>query len=385
MSHSDVIDLAIALIARASVTPRDEGCQDLIAQRLAGAGFHIEPLHFGEVSNLYARRGQKPPLLVFLGHTDVVPTGPLARWSLDPFKPEIRDGMLYGRGSADMKGSIAAALIAIERFVQAHPDHPGSLAVMLTSDEEGPAKDGVRRVIETLTTRNEQIDWCLVGEPSSKDQLGDMIRVGRRGSLHARVTIHGVQGHTAYPEKALNPIHAAAPALVEFCALKWDAGNAFFGASTMQISNMQAGTGASNVIPGALEFKANWRYGTASSTESIVTRTEELFARHGLKTEIEWEIGGEPFLTAGGALVDAVTATLKQRLGIDTDANTGGGTSDGRFVAPTGAQVVELGPCNGSIHKIDEHVAVAELEALVGIYQEIFERLLLGNSAGAKP
>ena len=373
---SAVTQLAISLIERESVTPNDGGCQQLIAERLQRLGFRVEHLAFGAVSNLYARRGTERPLLMFLGHTDVVPTGPRERWSLDPFTPEIRDGALYGRGSADMKGSIASALIALQQFIEANPNHPGSLAVMLTSDEEGPAKDGVRRVIDELESRAEKIDYCLVGEPSSKDRLGDMIRVGRRGSLHALITIRGVQGHTAYPEKALNPIHALAPALVEFCAMRWDAGNAFFGPSTMQISNFNAGTGATNVIPGELKFRANWRYGTASTTASIVERTEALFQRYALNAEYDWEIGGEPFLTLNGALVDAVKATLLEHLGITTDANTGGGTSDGRFVAPTGAQVVELGPCNGSIHKIDEHVSIAELDALVTIYQAIFQRLL---------
>jgi succinyl-diaminopimelate desuccinylase len=381
---SEALELALELIGRESVTPRDGGCQQLLAERLAPLGFRAEHLRFGDVDNLYARRGNEGPLLVFLGHTDVVPTGPRAQWSLDPFKPEVRDGVLYGRGAADMKGSIASAVIALEQFVAAHPNHAGSIALLLTSDEEGPALHGVRKVIETLEARREKISWCVVGEPSSKATLGDQIRIGRRGSLHAHITIRGKQGHTAYPEKALNPIHAAAPALTEFCALRWDGGNAHFGPSTMQISNIAAGTGATNVIPGALEFRVNWRYGTASTTASIVERTEALFQRHGLDAVFAWEVGGEPFLTAQGALVEATQVVLKEQLGITPDANTGGGTSDGRFVAPTGAQVVELGPINASIHQIDEHVRVAELDALVGIYRALFERLLLPESSAPR-
>ncbi len=376
-----VAQLTAELVRRASVTPRDEACQDLLAQRLQALGFEIERLPFGEVDNLYARHGRSQPLLLLLGHTDVVPTGPLAAWTSPPFEPTVRDGRLYGRGSADMKGGLAAMVVALERLIAAGFKPQGSIGFLVTSDEEGVALDGIRRVAQVFAERGEQVDYCLVGEPSSRDRLGDIVRIGRRGSMHATVTVQGVQGHTAYPQLARNPIHALAPALARLCAERWDQGNAHFPPTTMQISNLHAGTGATNVIPGTAELKLNFRFGTASSSTELQQRTEAILRDgelpgDGLSCRIDWEVSGEPFLTASGVLVDAVRACIREQLGIETDANCGGGTSDGRFIAPLGAQVVELGPINASIHQIDEYADLADLERLADLYEGIIARVM---------
>ena len=377
---SDVLDLACELIRRRSVTPEDAGCQQLLAQRLERAGFRSEHRRFGEVDNLWAVHGEGGPLLVFLGHTDVVPSGPEDRWQSSPFEPASREGKLYGRGAADMKGAVAAMTVALERFVAAHPDHPGRVALLLTSDEEGPTNlDGVRKVAEGFRASGERIDWCVVGEPSAKATLGDLIRVGRRGSLSGTLTVRGVQGHVAYPEKALNPIHAFAPALAELAAERWDEGNADFPPTSFQVSNLNAGTGANNVIHGDLVALINFRYCTASRAEDLRARTEAILARHGLDYALEWNLSGEPFLTPpGGKLRETVVAVCRELCGTEPAQSTGGGTSDGRFIAPLGAEVVELGPVNATIHKVDECVDVAELERLPDLYQSICERLLAG-------
>ena len=374
----DTLELAKALIARPSVTPQDAGCQEIIAERLGAAGFRAEPLRFGEVDNLWLRRGRGAPLLTFLGHSDVVPPGPEASWHSPPFEPVVRDGKLYGRGAADMKGSLAAMVTAVEAFLARHPDHEGSLAVLVTSDEEGPSVDGTARVVETLQGRGEAIDWCVVGEPSSERELGDTIKNGRRGSLSARLTVHGQQGHVAYPERADNPIHRMAPILAELVATRWDAGNAHFPPTSLQFSNIHAGTGANNVVPGELEALFNLRYSTELSSAQIRTRVEAILARHGLNYALEWELSGEPFLTPSGELVAATVAAVAEVAGREPRLSTAGGTSDGRFIAPTGAQVVELGPVNESIHKVDEHVAVADLPRLARMYTGLMERLLKG-------
>ncbi|HEV2622683.1 MAG TPA: succinyl-diaminopimelate desuccinylase [Frateuria sp.] len=375
---SDVLDLACDLIARRSVTPEDAGCQALVAGRLVAAGFAIEQLRYGEVDNLWATHGGDGPTLVFLGHTDVVPSGPEEAWSSPPFDPTLRGGRLYGRGAADMKGSVAAMVVALERFVAAHPRHRGRVALLLTSDEEGPANlDGVRRVAEAFRARGERLDWCVVGEPSSKERLGDLVRVGRRGSLSGTLVVRGVQGHVAYPEKASNPIHAFAPALAELAATRWDEGNADFPPTSFQVSNLNAGTGATNVIPGTLAAQINFRYSTASTAADLRARAEAILDRHGLDWQLDWNLSGEPFLSrAGGRLRETVRALCLDLCGVEPEQSTGGGTSDGRFIAPLGAEVVELGPVNATIHKVDECVAVEELERLPGLYQAICERLL---------
>jgi succinyl-diaminopimelate desuccinylase len=375
---SDVLDLTLELIRRRSVTPADAGCQALLAERLAKAGFAVEHLRHGEVDNLWATHGSNGPTLVFLGHTDVVPSGPESDWSSPPFEPVLRDGCLYGRGAADMKGSVAAMAVALERFVAAHPQHPGRVALLLTSDEEGPTNlDGVRRVADTFRARGERLDWCVVGEPSSKQRLGDLIRVGRRGSLSATLTVRGVQGHVAYPEKAKNPIHAFAPALAELAATRWDEGNADFPPTSFQVSNLNAGTGATNVIPGVLVAQVNFRYATASTAAELRARTEAILDRHGLDWRLDWNLSGEPFLSpAGGRLRETVRAACRELCGVEPGPSTGGGTSDGRFIAPLGAEVVELGPVNATIHKVDECVAVDDLERLPALYQLICERML---------
>jgi succinyl-diaminopimelate desuccinylase len=375
---SDVLDLACELIRRRSVTPDDGGCQALIAARLAAAGFQCQPLRFGEVDNLWAWHGNGGPTLVFLGHTDVVPTGPVEQWQSDPFDPVIRDGRLYGRGAADMKGSVAAMVVALEAFVAAHPHHRGRVGLLLTSDEEGPDNlDGVRRVAEHFRGTGERIEWCVVGEPSSKERLGDLIRVGRRGSLSGTLTVRGVQGHVAYPEKARNPIHAFAPALAELAAEQWDDGNQDFPPTSFQVSNLNAGTGANNVIPGTLTALINFRYSTASRAEDLRARTEAILDRHGLDWHVEWSLSGEPFLTPpGGAVRQAVIAACRTLCGIAPEESTGGGTSDGRFIAPLGAEVVELGPVNATIHKVDECVAVTDLEKLPSLYAAVCGTLL---------
>ncbi len=373
---TETLDLLTELIARPSVTPDDKGCQQVLIERLSDIGFECETLIFEDVTNLWARRGTSAPLLAFAGHTDVVPTGPLDEWHSDPFKPEIRDGLLYGRGAADMKSGIAAMVTACERFVQAHPDHQGSMALLITSDEEGPAQYGTVKVIETLEARGEKIDWALVGEPSSTSQLGDVVKNGRRGSIGATLTVKGVQGHVAYPHLADNPVHRAMPALTELCELKWDQGNEFFPATSFQISNINAGTGVHNVIPGQVEINFNLRYSTELDHRQIIDTTEAVLKKHNLDYKIDWDHSGYPFLTAEGPLVEAAKASIKAITGLDTELSTAGGTSDGRFIAPTGAQVLELGPVNASIHKINEHVRVSDLDDLSEIYQGILERLL---------
>jgi len=370
------LELAKQLIARPSVTPEDAGCQQLMVDRLQPLGFEVQRLRFGKVDNFWARRGTTKPLLVFAGHTDVVPTGPLEKWTSDPFAPVIRDGHLYGRGAADMKGSLAAFITAIEDFVAAHPDHQGSIGLLITADEEGPSVDGTVKVVEWLEARGEKIDYCLVGEPSCVEQLGDTIKNGRRGSLNGQLVVHGRQGHVAYPHLARNPIHLAATALAELAATEWDRGNEFFPPTSFQISNIHAGTGAENVVPGQLELLFNFRFSTAVTENQLKTRVEDILKRHMLDYELFWKLSGQPFLTPVGALVEAVRQAILAERGIDTTLSTSGGTSDGRFIAPTGAQVVELGPLNATIHQIDERVRVEDLAALSRIYAGTLKRLL---------
>ena len=373
---SETRDLVCDLIARQSVTPIDDGCQSVLAARLAAIGFTIEHLRFGEVDNLWARRGTQGPVFAFAGHTDVVPPGPREAWHSDPFTPELRDGYLYGRGAVDMKSSIAAMVTACERFVAKHPDHAGSIAFLITSDEEGPSVDGTVKVVELLEVRGEKIDWCLVGEPSSKQHTGDIIKNGRRGSLNGKLHIHGRQGHVAYPQLADNPIHRAAPALAELAALDWDSGNAHFPPTSFQISNIHAGDGTVNVIPGSVEILFNLRFSTESTVESIRTRTHAILDRHGLDYALDWKLSGQPFLTPEGELVEAARQAIRKVTGIHTELSTSGGTSDGRFIAPTGAQVVELGPVNATIHKVNECIRVSEIDDLSVIYEEILKHLL---------
>ena len=386
---SDVLDLACDLIARPSVTPGDAGCQALIAQRLERAGFAIEHLRFGDVDNLWATHGDGDgPVLLLLGHTDVVPAGPREAWASDPFVPEIREGVLYGRGAADMKGSVAAFVVAMEAFVGGHPRHAGKVALLLTSDEEGDAIDGVRKVADVFRDRGERIDWCITGEPSSKDALGDLLRVGRRGTLSATLTVRGIQGHVAYPDKARNPIHQAMPALAELAARRWDEGYESFPPTSLQISNIHAGTGANNVIPGELQALFNLRYNPHWNAAQLESECEAVLRAHGLDYRIRWHRGGEPFHTPEGVL----RATAREVLasfsgGVLAEESTGGGTSDARFIAPLGAQCIEIGPVNASIHQVDEHVRVADLEALPGLYLALLERLLsqplhAGGNAG---
>lgn len=380
----EVVELTKELLLRPSVTPDDAGCQALIAERLQRAGFACEHLRFGEVDNLWATHGSDGPVLALLGHTDVVPPGPREAWASDPFVPEIRDGVLYGRGTADMKGSVAAFVVALERFVAAHPDHPGTVALLLTSDEEGDAIDGVRRVAEVFRERGQKIDWCVTGEPSSTAKLGDLLRVGRRGTLSATLTVRGVQGHVAYPEKARNPIHQAMPALAELAAQRWDEGYESFPPTSLQISNVHAGTGANNVIPGELQVLFNLRYNPNWRAEQLEQRCETVLEAHGLDYAIHWHRGGEPFYTPEGPLRAAAREVLARFSGGPPEESTGGGTSDARFIAPLGAQCVEIGPVNASIHKVDEHVTVADLEALPDLYQALIERLLTGPGAALR-
>ena len=380
---SKTLEYAKELIRRPSVTPDDEGCQDWMIEKLEALGFACETLWFGEVRNLWARRGNAGPLLVFAGHTDVVPTGDTSAWRCDPFQPTVEDGLLHGRGAADMKGSIAAMLVAVEEFLAAHPDHGGSIGFLITADEEGPAVNGTVKVVDTLQARGEHIDYCLVGEPSSTDTVGDTIKNGRRGSLGARLTVKGVQGHVAYPHLARNPVHDAASALAELAAAEWDQGNDFFPATSFQISNINAGTGATNVIPGVCEVLFNFRFSTELTEADLRQRTAAVLERHGLDYELQWVLSGQPFLTDRGALVDATVAAIKAETGLDTQLSTAGGTSDGRFIAPTGAQVVELGPVNATIHKVDEHTSVAELNVLTGIYRRLLENLLAAHTAAS--
>lgn len=374
---SDVLQLTCELIARASVTPDDAGCQALLAQRLEAAGFACEHLRLGQVDNLWATHGSGAPVLVLLGHTDVVPPGPREAWTSDPFDPQIRDGVLYGRGTADMKGSVAAFAIAAEQFVAAHPQHAGTLAVLLTSDEEGDAIDGVRRVAELFRARGQAIDWCITGEPSSTERLGDLLRVGRRGSLSGTLTVKGVQGHVAYPQKARNPIHLAAPALAELVARQWDEGFESFPPTSLQVSNIHAGTGANNVIPGELQVAFNLRYTPLWDAPRLEAEITALLDRHGLDYALRWHRSGEPFYTPEGRLRSVAREVLGQFAGAPPEESTGGGTSDARFIAPLGAQCIEVGPVNASIHQVDEHVRVADLEALPALYRTLIERLLV--------
>jgi succinyl-diaminopimelate desuccinylase len=373
---SDTLALLKDLISRESVTPEDAGCQDVLAERLTKLGFKAEHLDFDDTQNLWLRRGHAQPLFTFLGHTDVVPPGPLDAWLSPPFVPTIRDGKLYGRGAADMKGGIASFVTAVERFIASHPDHQGSIAVMMTSDEEGIAANGVVKVVEVLEQRQEKIDWCLVGEPSSDKKIGDVIRVGRRGSLCAKLTVIGIQGHVAYPELAENPIHTFAPALKALTEEVWDRGNAFFPPTSLQVSNINAGTGAENIIPGTAEVQFNLRFCTELDVATIKQRTCAILDQYGFNYDLQWRLSGNPFLTEKGALIDATHAAILAVTGFDTRDDTGGGTSDGRFIAPTGAQVIELGPLNASIHKINEHVGLDELEILSDIYEQILINLL---------
>ena len=370
------LELAKQLIARPSLTPKDEGCQELMIEHLKPLGFEVHRLRFGEVDNFWARRGSAKPLVVFAGHTDVVPTGPKEKWGSDPFTPTVRDGHLYGRGAADMKGSLAAFITAIENFVAQHPNHKGSIGLLITSDEEGPSVDGTVKVVEWLEARGEKIDCCLVGEPSCVKTLGDTLKNGRRGSLNGRLTVLGKQGHIAYPHLVRNPIHLAAPALTELTGIEWDRGNEFFPPTSFQMSNIHAGTGADNVVPGHLEIKFNFRYSTAVTDDGLKQRVEEVLKRHGLQYELSWALSGRPFLTKPGSLVDALRDAIRAELGVETTLSTSGGTSDGRFIAPTGAQVVELGPLNATIHQIDECVRVDDLASLSRVYARTLTHLL---------
>ncbi len=374
---SDTLTLLEDLIRKPSVTPEDAGCQDLLAERLTKVGFKEERLNFANTQNIWLRRGDIKPLFVFLGHTDVVPPGPLESWDSPPFEPSIRDGKLYGRGTADMKGGIACFVTAVERFIANHPDHQGSIALMITSDEEGIATNGVVKVIDVLEKRNEKIDWCLVGEPSSDKEIADVIRVGRRGSLCAKLTVHGIQGHVAYPDIAENPIHSFAPALKELTEEIWDHGNVFFPPTSLQVSNINSGTGAENIIPGSAEVQFNLRFCTELNEATIKQRTVSILDKYNFKYDLNWRLSGNPFLTEKGILIDATHQAIKTITDKETQDDTGGGTSDGRFIAPTGAQVIELGPLNESIHKINENVAVADLDILSKIYEQILVNLLV--------
>lgn len=373
---SATLALAKQLIARSSVTPEDAGCQALLAERLAAAGFRNEPMRFADVDNLWSVHGDGGPLLVFAGHTDVVPTGDASQWRFPPFEPTEADGYLYGRGAADMKGSLAAMTVAAERFAQRHPDHSGRLAFLLTSDEEGDAYNGTTRVVDTLAERGERIDWAVVGEPSSSDKVGDVIKNGRRGSMLGYLTIKGIQGHVAYPHLASNPVHSVAPAIADLSTEVWDEGNDFFPPTSFQIANFQSGTGATNVIPGEAQLQFSFRFSTEVTTEQLQQRTRALLDRHNLKYELRFEVKGQPFLTERGALVQAATQAVQEVMGFATQLSTAGGTSDGRFIAPTGAQVVELGPVNATIHKVDECVAIADLDQLTDLYLAVMENLL---------
>ena len=376
-SNAPTLDLARELIAHRSQTPDDAGCQDLLGKRLARSGFRCESLVANGVSNLWARRGDAHPIVCFAGHTDVVPSGPLDAWESDPFDPSLRDGYLYGRGAADMKSSLAAFVVAIEQFVSARPRHAGSIALLITSDEEGPAIDGTVRLVERLRSRGETLDYCVVGEPSSVERLGDMIKNGRRGTLSGKLIVRGVQGHVAYPQLARNPIHLAAPVIAELAATRWDEGDAYFPPTSWQVSNVHAGTGATNVIPGTLELDFNFRYAPVHTREDLERAFLAILARHGIDHEIRWTGSGKPYLTARGRLVDVAGAAIREVCGIAPEISCTGGTSDGRFIAEICTEVVELGPVNATIHKLNERVAVADLEPLAAIYRGILERLLI--------
>ncbi len=374
---SDTLELAKKLISRQSVTPDDAECQTIMARRLQAMGFSIKHLRFGKVDNLWARRGSEGPLFVFAGHTDVVPTGPESEWRHPPFTPTEEHGLLYGRGACDMKGSLAAMITATERFLAQHANHQGSIGYLITSDEEGPAVDGTVKVVDWLQQRNEKIDWCLVGEPTCSNKIGDVIKNGRRGSLGATLSVKGSQGHVAYPHLADNPVHLFTPALAELVAMQWDKGNEYFPPTTFQISNIQSGTGATNVIPGEMTVLFNFRFSTEVTDAELRNQVEQVLQKHQLDYSIDWQLSGQPFLTPKGELVDATQAAIQSVCGYTTELSTSGGTSDGRFIAPTGAQVVELGPLNATIHKVNEHVTVEELNTLSDIYQQILNNLLV--------
>ena len=376
---SSTLELARELMSRVSVTPNDAGCQEILRQRLVRRGFKAEPMRYGDVDNLWIRRGAGGPLVCFAGHTDVVPTGPLEQWHSNPFTPTLRDGVLYGRGAADMKSSLAAFVTAIEGFLAEHPGHGGSIALLITSDEEGAAVNGTVRVVETLRARGEKIDYCIVGEPSSASTFGDTIKNGRRGSLSGELLVRGVQGHIAYPLQSRNPIHQFAPALAELAGTEWDAGNEYFPPTTWQVSNIVAGTGANNVIPGELKASFNFRFSTASTVESLKGRVHAILDRHGLDYALDWSLSGNPFLTARGKLVDVLTAAVEQVTGQRPQLSTAGGTSDGRFIIEICKEIVEFGPMNASIHKLNEHIAIADLDALSKIYQQALTDLLISR------
>jgi len=370
------IALMDELIRRRSITPDDAGCQEIIAARLSAIGFKCESMPFGDVSNLWARRGNTGPVLCFAGHTDVVPPGPEGSWQTDPFEPVEHDGVVYGRGSADMKSGLAAMIVALERFIAANPDHEGSLAVLITSDEEGRARDGTLKVIETLKARNESIDWCVLGEPSSQKSLGDIVRIGRRGSLSGMLTVQGVQGHVAYPQLADNPIRRFAPILSELHAIEWDKGNDHFPPTSFQVVDIRSGLGFPNVTPAELEARFNFRYSTEWDHEGLKARVHEIFDAHDIDYELNWHLSGEPFLTGPGKLIDAVAKAVEEESGVAPELSTGGGTSDGRFISPAGTDVVELGPVNASIHKVNEHVRIDDVVTLSSMYRRIMELLL---------
>lgn len=374
--HNSTLELARELIARRSLTPDDAGCQEILIERLEKLGFKIEKMRFGNVDNFWARRGDSSPLICFAGHTDVVPTGPVEHWESDPFVPTVRDGMLFGRGAADMKTSLAAFITAIEGFVAEHPAHHGSIALLITSDEEGIAVDGTVKVVEALKARGELLDYCIVGEPTCTTRLGDTLKNGRRGSLSGKLTVKGVQGHIAYPHLAKNPIHLAAPAVAELAATQWDAGNEYFPPTTWQISNIHGGTGATNVIPGTVEILFNFRFSTASTVDGLKSAVHAILDKHGLEYELLWELSGKPFLTPKGDLVDAISAAIRDVTGLKTELSTSGGTSDGRFIADICPQVIEFGPNNGTIHKLNECVAVADIEPLREVYRLTLVNLL---------
>jgi succinyl-diaminopimelate desuccinylase len=376
MPELDALGLAKELIGRKSVTPADGGCQELIAKRLSAAGFKCEPMNFGAVSNLWARRGSGHPVVCFAGHTDVVPTGPLSEWRSDPFVPTVRDGRLYGRGAADMKSSVAAFVVATEMFLRERPGHSGSIALLLTSDEEGPALDGTVRVVEALKARKETIDYCIVGEPTSVDALGDMMKNGRRGSLSGKLSVKGIQGHVAYPHLARNPVHQVAPALAQLAATQWDKGNESFPPTTWQISNIHAGTGAANVIPGSVEVDFNFRFSTENTDSSLKQKVESILAKHGLEYSIEWTLGAKPFLSRRGKLAQVVLEVAKRHTGRSGELSTTGGTSDARFIIDICPEVLELGPVNASIHKLNENIEISALEQLPKIYLDVLRALL---------
>jgi succinyl-diaminopimelate desuccinylase len=376
MPDGSALELAKELIGRKSVTPEDGGCQQLIAARLRRAGFQAEPMNFGQVTNLWARRGTERPVVCFAGHTDVVPTGPLSEWHSDPFVPTIRDGKLYGRGAADMKSSIAAFVVAAEQFVAERPRHSGSIALLITSDEEGPSVDGTVRVVENLKARNELIDYCIVGEPTSVDWLGDMLKNGRRGSLSGKLTVRGIQGHVAYPHLAKNPVHLLAPALAELARTEWDKGNESFPPTTWQVSNIHGGTGAGNVIPGTVEVDFNFRFSTESTDASLRQRVESILKKHGLDAKVDWTLGAKPFLSKNGRLAKTVQEASKKHTGRSAELSTTGGTSDARFIIDICPEVIELGPVNASIHKLNEHIELSQLEVLPRIYLDTLRALL---------